>query len=263
MTLKFLAYIIATSIVILSLAGCAATNETGGIKKIGPKELIDSLLVKDSILDKVKLSGKGTFFTGENAAKFNFTVVANRKQGKMLAQISGPLGIGGATLWLCGKDSLCIFLPQKNAVMVEPLGAHDSAVILPPAAPVMIDMFCGMSPLGHFADSLRNFEQVAEKCYLTFQKNGEVLVITAEPNPWRVTDFQWLRLSNTDEMVDVTFDNGAMKYYTWRPDKITISAPAQKQRVLLNIHKEQFGLELTDSTFVPELPENVSWFDAY
>ena len=246
----------------ISFWGCAAKTTATGLPKIAAKELIDSLVAQDTLLKTVRITGKGNF-RGQGKDESFLVGLHTSRPDKMLSHIKGPLGITAAVLWLCGKDSLCIYLPAKNAVLVEPLGINDPNIVLPPATPILVDMFSGMAPVYRFADSLQNFEEVAGGYYLTFRKNDEILVALAKPYPWHVENFQWTRTTNQKEQVDVQFSDGEVQNGIWRPDKITITAPALDQIITLDINKCEMNIAIDDSLFKPNLPEQVKWMSAF
>ncbi len=243
-------------------SGCAAQKTIGELPRISSGELLDSLIVQDTLLKTFHIRGKGKFLAGDKEDNFAMSLVASRPN-KFHLRIVGPLGISVAVLWLCGQDSLCVFIPSKATVLVEPLGAEIPDVILPPSAPVMLDMFCGMAPIYRFSDSLQNFEKSSDGYYLTFKKNDEVLIALAKPNPWHIEEFQWVRTTNTNEQVDVKFSKGEVRDGIWRPKKIEITAPALGQRLTATIKKDNLNIEIPDSMFIPKIPPKARWQSAF
>ncbi len=243
-------------------SGCAGKKAIGELPKISSGELLDSLIAQDTLLKTFHIRGKGKFLAGDKENNFAMSLIA-RRANKLHLRVVGPLGISVAVLWLCGQDSLCIFIPSKATVLVEPLGEEIPDVILPPSAPVMLDMFCGMAPIYRFSDSLQNFERTSDGYYLTFKKNGEVLIALAKPNPWHVEEFQWVRTANTNEQVDVKFSKGKIRDGIWRPQKIEITAPALGQKLTATIKKDRLNIEIPDSMFTPEIPPKARWQSAF
>lgn len=242
--------------------GCAPRKALPPVPRIAAKEIIDSLVAQDTLLKDVRMIGKGKFSAQGKEDAFTFRVFSKRS-GKLFTEIQGPFGMTIALLWLCGDDSLCIYLPSANMVLVEPLGLEDPNVILPPAAPVLVDMFCGTSPITRFADSLISFEQTSEGYFLTFQKNNETLVIMAKPSPWRVEEFQWVKNANPKEQVDVKFLEERFTDGIRRPKKIIITAPVLGQTISTYINKEEVNIGAPDSLFEPPIPENAIWKSAF
>jgi len=250
-------------LLLLSLSGCAARKEISGeLPEITAEELIDSLVAQDTLAKTFHIRGKGTFSAGGKDEKFAMSMLI-RRPDKMHVRIAGPLGVSIAVLWLCGNDSMCIYIPSKATVLVEPLGADIPDVILPPSAPVMLDMFCGMAPIYRFSDSLQNFEKSSDGYYLTFRRGDEVFVALAKPDPWHIAEFQWAKISNTGEQVDVKFEDGELRNGVWRPKKIEITAPALKQKISAKIIKDRMNIEIPDSMFAPKIPLKTRWQSAF
>ncbi len=259
---KFALLFYAVFLLVFILSGCARNRMAPPIPEITAEQLIDSLIAQDTLIETLHISGKGKFRSGDREERFVVYMIA-RRPDKLNVRLVGPLGISIGVLWLCGDDSLCIFIPSKNTVLVEPLGADAADVILPPSAPVMLDMFCALAPIYRFSDSLQNFERSTDGYYLTFKKGGEVLVALAKPNPWRVEEYEWVKLSNTNEQVAVKFSDGTLVNGVWRPRRVQITAPALGQVITLKINKEELNIEIQDSMFSPTLPPMVNWQSAF
>ncbi len=246
----------------LFFGGCAPRGKLS-VPKISRQELLDSLMAQDTVVHVVQLGGRGTFETPHMRKGFSFDILAKRGE-KLLAHIKGPLGITAAVLWLCRPDSLCIFLPSKRTVLVEPLGVRESTVVLPPAAPIMIDMFCGIAPISHFADSVKSFERASEGYYITFGKGDESLIVLAAPNPWHIKSFQWVREGNPPQVTDVELEDGHVIGKVWRPRRVVVTAPALGQTIEIKITRDIINPEAADSLFEPKLPwDKVNWQRAY
>lgn len=250
------------ALVVLSFIGCAGQRVVMQVPEIQAGQLLDSLVARDTLVQSIYITGKGKFIAQDKDERFFATIMA-RRPDKLYVRIAGPLGITTAILWLCGNDSLCIYIPSKGTVLVEPLGADIPDVILPPSTPVMLDMFCGIAPIARFADSLQNFEKASEGYYLTFKRGNEVLVALAKPNPWHISEFQWVKTTNTNEQVDVKFTDGEITEEIWRPGKIEITAPALAQKISISIKKELINPALDDTMFIPKLPKGVKWQSAF
>jgi len=124
-------------------------------------------------------------------------------------------------------------------------------------------MFSGMAPISRFKDALQNFEKTSDGCYLTFKNEKEMLIVLAKPQPWHIESFEWVKLANTNEQVNVEFENGELRDNIWRPGKIVITSPALGQIISVNITFDQINPSLADSLFAPKLPPNATWQSAF
>ena len=246
-----------------TFAGCAASKaNVAGIPKIDAQDLLDELLAQQRDINKVRITGTGSFDVKTQKTKFRIGLVADRQNTKLGAYITGPVASILAILWLSHEDTLSIFIPMQNRVYIEPVGVDIDGQILPPASDMLTDMFTGIVPLRHFVDSLVTCEPSTEGYYLTFRKNNEILVALVKPNPWHVESYQWIKNTTTQQIVDVRFD-GFSDINRARPQKLIISAPMLDQQISINIDKEQLNGDIPDSLFVPVLPENVTIYNAF
>jgi len=244
------------------LSGCAAPRVAAPVPEISPNEMMDSLVAGDKLVRSAYLKGKGKFTSGGTEETFMVNLLASRPD-RLIVNVLGPLGLPIAILWLCGQDSLCIYLPSRNAVLVEPLGADMPGMILPPAAPILVDMFCGMAPIARFAHALQNFEKTSDGHFLTFKTDRELLIAFAKPQPWHIESFEWAKLANTSEQVSVEFEDGEIRDDIWRPGKIIITSPALGQVISVNITRDEINPSPADSLFVPKIPPNAVWQNAF
>jgi len=259
-------YIIAVlcfSICVSFFLGCAAQKEITEAPKISELELLDSLLAQDTVIHSVRLTGKGKYYSSSGKHVFTVGLVTDRDEQKMAAYIGGPLGTTFTILWLCHKDSLCIYITYRKQVLVEPIGIELEGVVLPPSARIMIDMFSGIAPIAQFKDNLTNFESIPAGYYLTFEKDEEALVALVKPEPWHIDGYQWIKKGNPQQIVDVQFGEGEVIDGIWRPSKMKISAPSLDQEINIIIDKDSRNIEISDSLFFPEIPQDVEWLRAF
>jgi len=260
---KYYLPILAVFFVMFALYGCAGKQEIAKVHKISSGELIDSLLVQDTVIHRVRLDGKGIFKSESEKRGFRVGLVSDRDSQKLGVYLGAGLTGVFAILWLCHRDSLCIYITLKNYVIVEPIGTEIEGIVLPPNASVMIDMFSGLSPLARFVDSLTNYEYTPSGYYLTFEKNNEALIIFAKPNPWHIDGYQWVQDSEPRQIVDVQFENGEKTDGIWRPGNVKISAPSLDQEIELKIGKYIINPEIGDSLFEPKISDNANWYRAF
>ncbi|RKZ33032.1 hypothetical protein DRQ33_04880 [bacterium] len=266
------AIIVAFSFVVLCafISNCAGKKQlrrpSGPIKipKIESDELLNILLAQDTVIHCVRLSGRGIFRTSSKKQGFRVGLVSDRIKQRLGVYLgSGMIGVA-SILWLCHPESICIYVPIRNYVMVEPIGYNIEGIVLPPKASVMIDMFSGLSPLARFSDYLTHYEQTSSGYYLTFQNNNEALVILATPQPcWHIDGYQWIQEGNPGQIVDVQFPEGELQNSIWVPNKVIISAPTLDQEIEMEIDKYLINPEISDSLFEPNIPDDVNWWRAY
>lgn len=244
-------------------AGCAGPSKARHAKpipKIKSGELVDSLIAADTMLTRTRILGHGVYKQGNVKRGFRVGIVADRENGKLAAYISaGFVGVV-AVLWLCNPDSLCIYLPMQNYAMKEPVGHDIEGVVLPPSAPVMIDMFSAQSPIRRFAGYLKELERTQSGYYLTFDRGDEALIVLAKPNPWHIAGYQWVSQKNPPQVVDVQFKEGQFRDGVWVPQKIKISQPTLDQEIEITIEKYLINPQIPDSLFYPKIPEDVNWY---
>ena len=249
---------------LLSVWGCAGKKEITPprqeIPHIKAQELIDSLLAQDTLVHNVRILGHGIYKQGKTKRGFRVGLVADRDSTKLGVYLSAGFAGVFALLWLCNPDSLCIYLPMQNYAMKEPVGYDIEGVILPPDAPVMVDMFSARSPLPRFAPYLKNSERTQSGYYLTFEKGNQTLIILAKPNPWHIDGYQWVAGGKTQQVVDVQFKSGKMQEGTWVPEKLIVSQPALDQEIEVTIEKYLINPQVSDSLYFPKIPDDVNWY---
>ncbi len=241
-------------------AGRKAVPQRQEIPRIKPRELIDSLLAQDTTVHRVRLLGHGIYKQGKEKRGFRVGLVADRDEGKLGVYLSaGFVGVF-ALLWLCNPDSLCIYLPMQHYAMKEPVGYEIEGVILPPDAPVMVDMFSARTPLLRFVDHLKDAERTESGYYLTFKKDDQTLIVLAKPHPWHIEGYQWVEGEDLTQVVDVQFKNGKFQDGTWVPEKLVISQPALDQQIEVTIEKYLVNPEIADSLYFPVIPDDANWY---